>query len=36
MNTTDLQGRREVRPNPIAEDAAFAQELWARTEAVVV
>ena len=26
---------REVRPSPLAEDAALAQELWARTEAAV-
>src|SRR5438093_13178346 len=25
----------EVRPSPLAEDAALAQELWARTEAAV-
>src|SRR2546421_10268906 len=27
--------RREVRPNPLAEDEALAKELWARTEAAV-
>ncbi len=27
--------RRELRPNPLAEDAALAKELWARTEAAV-
>jgi len=26
---------REVRPSPLAEDAALAQELWARTEAAL-
>jgi len=26
---------REARPSPLAEDAALAQELWARTEALV-
>src|SRR5439155_536610 len=26
---------REVRPSPLADDAALAQELWARTEAAV-
>ena len=27
--------RREVRPNPLAEDEALANELWDRTEAAV-
>jgi retinol dehydrogenase-12 len=26
---------REVAPTPLAEDAALAQELWARSEAAV-